>query len=172
MAVLVAVAWWWFGAAEQRRAPPVSPEPRAQPQGIRMEKFSLRDTQRQQTRWEILADIAHVDPKANTTNIEGVHLRLYSEKHGTVQVTARQGTIDNQSKDMQVCGEVHLSVAEEFVLSTECLRWHAAEQALETDSPVAIRMGGLQVQGLGFQGWIAEERFEIRERVLAQWSEP
>jgi LPS export ABC transporter protein LptC len=135
-----------------------------------MEKFALRDTQRHQTRWEILADLAHVDPKAEKTSIEGVHLTLFSEKRGTVQVTARQGVIDNQSKDMQVCGDVRLLIGQEFALSTECLQWHAAEQALETDSPVAIDMGALQVQGLGFRGWIAEERFEIHEQVLARWS--
>jgi LPS export ABC transporter protein LptC len=137
-----------------------------------MEKFSLRDTQHLQTRWEILADVAQVDPRANTTAIEGVHLTLYSVKYGTVQVTARQGVIQNQSRDMRVCGDVRLLVGEEFSLSTECLQWHASEQALDTETAVAVRMGNLQVEGQGFRGWITEERFEIQHQVLARWSEP
>jgi LPS export ABC transporter protein LptC len=169
---LGAAAWWWSDASEHGKTEPSPHMARAQPQGSRMERFSLRDTQRHQTRWEILADLAHVDPQADTTRIEGVHLTLFSEKHGAVRVTARQGVIDNHSKDMQVCGDVRLVVGQEFALNTECLKWHAAEQALESDAPVAVRMGSLQVQGLGFRGWLAEERFEIREQVLAQWSEP
>ena len=172
VAVLGAAAVWWFEASQSEKTVPTPPAVNPQPQGISMKKFSLRDTQRHQTRWEILADIAHVDPKADTTSIEGVHLTLFSEKHGTVQVTAQQGVINNQSKDMQVCGDVRLVVGEEFALSTECLQWYATEQALETTTPVAIHMGGLHVQGLGFRGWIAEERFEIQAEVLARWSEP
>lgn len=138
--------------------------------GVRMERFSLRDTQRQQTRWEILADVAQVDQRTDTTTLESVHLRLFSAKHGTVLVTARRGTIHNQSKNMQVCGDVQLVMGNEFSLATECLRWDASEQALTSDTPVTIEMGGFHVSGQGFQGWIAEERFEVREQVLARWS--
>src|SRR5688500_9294817 len=97
--------------------------------GIRMEKFSLRDTQRQHTRWEISADVAQVDQQTDTTTLEGVHLTLFSAKHGTVLVTAQRGVIQNQSRNMQVCGGVRLIMGQEFSLTTECLQWHAAEQA-------------------------------------------
>jgi LPS export ABC transporter protein LptC len=145
---------------------------RQEDHGIRMEKFSLRDTQRQQTRWEILADVAQVNQQTDTTAIEGIHLTLFSAKHGTVLVTARRGTIHNQSKNMQVCGDVRLVMGEEFSLATECLQWSAAEQALAADTPVIVEMGNFHVEGRGFQGWIAEERFEVLEQVLARWHEP
>jgi hypothetical protein len=73
---------------------------------------------------------------------------------------------------MQVCGDVRLNIGQEFALRTECLQWRATEQALESATPVEIAMGALQVQGRGFRGWIAEERFEVDTQVLAQWSEP
>ena len=140
--------------------------------GIRMEKFSLRDSQRQQTRWEILADVGHVDQQADVTTIEGVHLTLFSAKHGTVFVTARRGSIQNQSKNMQVCGDVRLVMGDEFSLATECLQWYAAEQALAADTPVTVEMGNLHVAGQSFRGWIAEERFEVGDQVVARWNEP
>jgi LPS export ABC transporter protein LptC len=163
-------AWWFYVAGTPWQAVltrAIVPSD----QGIRMEKFALRDTERYQTRWEILADIAQVDPQANTTALEGVHLTLFSAKHGTVQVTAQRGVIQNQSKDMQVCGAVRLVMGDEFALTTECLQWLAAEQSLAADTPVSIEMGGLHVEGKGFRGWIAEERFEVQEQVLARWSE-
>jgi LPS export ABC transporter protein LptC len=172
LVMLGTVAWWWADTSENGTTIASLQWAKQPPQGIRMEKFSLRDTQHHQTRWEILADVAHVDPKADITRIEGVQLTLFSEKHGTIYVTAHQGVIDNQSRDMQVCGDVRLIVGQEFALSTECLQWHATEQALESTTPVAIDMGALQVQGQGFWGWMAEERFEIHEQVLARWSEP
>jgi LPS export ABC transporter protein LptC len=140
--------------------------------GIRMEKFSLRDTQRQHTRWEISADVAQVDQQTDTTTLEGVHLTLFSAKHGTVLVTAQRGVIQNQSRNMQVCGGVRLIMGQEFSLTTECLQWHAAEQALAADAPVSVAMGNLHVAGQSFRGWIAEERFEVHEQVLARWTEP
>jgi LPS export ABC transporter protein LptC len=171
LVVLSGVAWWL--------RQPVSPWQAAitnaiiQPeQGIRMEKFSLRDSERHQTRWEILADVAQVDPRVNTTTLEGVHLTLFSPKHGTVLVTARRGLIQNQSKNMQVCGDVRLVMGEEFSLMTECLQWLAAEQSLAADTPVIVEMGNLHVEGRGFRGWISDERFEVHEQVLARWSEP
>lgn len=140
--------------------------------GIRMERFALRDTQNQQTRWEIMAHVAHLNQQTDTTTIEGVNLTLFSAKHGTVLVTASRGTIHNPSKNMQVCGDVRLVIGSEFALTTECLQWDAAGQALTADTPVSIDMGGFRVAGQGFRGWIAEERFEVREQVLARWSEP
>jgi LPS export ABC transporter protein LptC len=170
-AILGGAAWWWSRAADhasQTASPDLTV---ALAQGTKMEKFSLRDTQSQRTRWEILADVAQGDPKTDITTMQGVHLTLFSAKHGTVQVTGQHGVIENQSKDMRVCGNVQLVVGQEFALTTECLQWRAVEQALETDTPVAIQMGHLQVEGRGFRGWLAEERFEIREQVLARWSE-
>jgi LPS export ABC transporter protein LptC len=140
--------------------------------GIRMEKFSLRDTERQQTRWEVSADVAQVDQRTDTTTLDGVHLTLFSAKHGTVLVTAQRGVIQNQSRNMQVCGDVRLIMGEEFSLTAECLQWYAAEQALAADAPVNVAMGNLQVAGQSFRGWIAEERFEVHDQVLARWTEP
>jgi LPS export ABC transporter protein LptC len=101
-----------------------------------------------------------------------VHLTLFSEKHGTVLVLARRGVIHNGSKNMQVCGDVRLVMGEELALTTECLQWIAVEQALAADTPVSLEMGNLHVEGQGFRGWIADERFEVREQVLARWSQP
>jgi LPS export ABC transporter protein LptC len=171
LALLSGAAWWFYLAGTPWQAALtsaiVSPE-----HGIRMEKFALRDTERFQTRWEILADVAQVDPQVNTTTLEGVHLTLFSAKHGTVQVTARRGVIQNESKNMQVCGDVRLVMGDEFALTTECLQWLAVEQSLATDTPVIVEMGSLHVEGQGFRGWIAEERFEVHEQVLARWIEP
>jgi LPS export ABC transporter protein LptC len=171
LVVLSGAAWWFYLSGTPWQAALTSSIV-SQEHGIRMEKFALRDTQRQQTRWEILADVAQVDPGATTTMLEGVHLTLFSANHGTVQVRARQGVIQNQSKNMQVCGDVRLVMGDEFALTTECLRWLAVEQSLATDTPVIVEMGSLHVEGQGFRGWIAEERFEVHEQVLARWIEP
>jgi LPS export ABC transporter protein LptC len=168
---LSGAAWWFYLSGTPWEAA-LSAVIMPQEHGIRMEKFALRDTQRQQTRWEILADIAQVDPQANTTTLEGVHLTLFSAQYGTVLVLARRGVIQNQSKNMQVCGDVRLIVGEEFSLTTECLQWFAGEQALAADTPVTVEMGNFHVEGQGFRGWIAEERFEVHEQVLARWNEP
>jgi LPS export ABC transporter protein LptC len=169
--VLSGAAWWFYLSGTPWEAALTSTIV-PQEHGIRMEKFALRDTQRQQTRWEILADAAQVDPQANTTTLDGVHLTLFSANHGTVQVRARQGVIQNQSKNMQVCGDVRLVMGEEFSLTTECLQWFAGEQTLAADTPVTVEMGNFHVEGQGFRGWIAEERFEVHEQVFARWSEP
>jgi LPS export ABC transporter protein LptC len=171
LAILSGATWWFYLAGTPWQAALSSAIVRPE-HGIRMEKFALRDTERYQTRWEILADVAQVDPQVNTTTLEGVHLTLISAKHGTVQVTARRGVIQNESKNMQVCGDVRLVMGDEFALTTECLQWIAVEQSLTADTPVSVEMGSLHVEGQGFRGWIVDERFEVREQVLARWSEP
>ena len=171
LAILCGSAWWFYLAGTPWQAALTSAIVPSE-HGIRMEKFALRDTERYQTRWEILADIAQVDSRVNTTTLEGVHLTLFSAKHGTVQVTARRGVIQNASKNMQVCGDVRLVMGDEFALTTECLQWFAVDQTLTADTPVTVEMGSLHVEGQGFRGWIADERFEVHEQVLARWSEP
>jgi LPS export ABC transporter protein LptC len=165
-------AVWWFSLSGSLWQAALTSAIVGQEHAIRMEKFSLRDTQRQQTRWEILADVAEVDPRADTTILEGVQITLFSSRRGTVQVTAHRGVIQNQSKNMQVCGDARLVVGEEFSLTTDCLQWLAAEEMLVADTPVTIERGNFHVQGKGFRGWIADERFEVVAQVLARWSEP
>lgn len=165
-----ALAWSWLSGMPWQGKFPLKIT--RDEHGIRMERFALRDTQNQQTRWEIIADVAQLNQQTDTTTIEGVNLTLFSATHGTVLVTARRGTIHNPSKTMQVCGDVRLVIGSEFALATECLHWDAAGQALTADTPVTIDMGGFRVAGQGFRGWIAEERFEVRDQVLARWSEP
>jgi len=137
-----------------------------------MEKFSLLETQRNQRRWEILADVAQVDAKRETTTITGVQFTLFSAKHGPVLITARQGVVQNQSKTMQVCGDVRLVVGGDFVLTTECLHWHPATQELAAETPVVVHMGNVQAEGQGFRGSFVAEHFEIRDQVHARWRAP
>ncbi|MGH8057283.1 MAG: LPS export ABC transporter periplasmic protein LptC [Candidatus Entotheonellia bacterium] len=165
--VLSGAGWWWL--REAGSPPQATP---LQRDGSTMEKFALVETQRSQTRWKILADMAWVNPKLDTTTIERVHFTLFSARHGQVEVTGRRGVIQNQSKNMQICGDVQLSVGQDFSLITECLRWSVSEQVLETDAPVTVRMGNLRAEGRGFRGSVAEERFEIPEQVQARWEEP
>ena len=159
--------WWWARESSATRQPSL-----IEHSGSTMEKFALQEMQGNHKRLKILADVAQVNPRLDFTTIERVHLTLYSAKHGQVEVTGRSGTIENQSKNMRVCGDVRLAVGEEFSLMTECLRWNAAEQALESETPVTIRTGNLRAEGLGFRGSFAEERFEILEQVRAHWEEP
>lgn len=165
--LLSGAGWWWL--RERGSTPQATP---LQRDGSTMEKFALVETQRSQTRWKILADVARVNPKLDTTMIERVHLTLFSAKHGQVEVTGQYGVIQNQSKNMQVCGDVQLSVGQDFSLITECLRWNVSEQTLESEAPVTVRMGNLRAEGQGFRGSVAEERFEIPGQVHARWEEP
>ncbi len=70
LAILSAAAWWFYLAGTPWQAALssaiVTPE-----HGIRMEKFALRDTERYQTRWEILADVAQVDPQVQHHDSRG-----------------------------------------------------------------------------------------------------
>lgn len=164
--------WWWAGASGFARQAPSRGQARHDSNGSTMEKFSLLETQRNHTRWAILADAAQVDPKLAITTITGVRFTLFSATHGPVQVIARNGVVQNQSKNLRVCGAVRLEMGQSFSLVTECLQWHAATQELEADTPVVVRMGDLYAEGRGFLGSLARERFEIREQVHARWGGP
>jgi LPS export ABC transporter protein LptC len=165
--VLGGSVWWWSRESSATRQASL-----VEQSGSTMEKFALQEMQGNHTRWKIRADVAQVNPKLDVTTIEGIRLTLFSARHGQVEVTGQRGSIENQSKNMRVCGDVRLAVGQEFSLVTECLRWNAAEQALESDTPVTIQTGNLRAEGRGFRGSLAEERFEILEQVRARWEEP
>ncbi|MBI3325306.1 MAG: LPS export ABC transporter periplasmic protein LptC [Nitrospinae bacterium] len=165
-------AVWWLGASGHTRPAPAPDHALRTSEGSTMEKFSLLETQRNQMRWEILADVAQVDPKREITTITGVHFTLFSATHGPVLITARQGVVQNQSKTMRVCGDVRLVVGGDFSLTTECLQWHPATQELAAETPVVVHMGNVQAEGRGFRGSFMAEHFEIRDQVHARWRVP
>ena len=109
----------------------------------------------------------------NTTTLEGVHLTLFSAKHGTVQVTARRGVIQNESKNMQVCGDVRLVMGDEFALTTECLQWFAVRTVAGGGHAGDCGDGQpFTLRGRASEGGSLRNVSKSSEQVLARWSEP
>jgi LPS export ABC transporter protein LptC len=82
-------------------------------------------------------------------------------------VSADEGDMLRDSKDVDLRGNVVLVTSDGLRLETEHLAWAAREQRAWTNDPVTIYRGGVVVRGRGFESRVDEEATRVKGRVRA-----
>jgi LPS export ABC transporter protein LptC len=82
-------------------------------------------------------------------------------------VTGDEGDLNQETKDVELRGNVVLVSSDGLRLETERLRWDAEAQRAWTAEPVTIYRSGTVVRGTGFESRVAEEATSIKGRVRA-----
>ena len=82
-------------------------------------------------------------------------------------VSADEGDMLRDSKDVELRGNVILETSDGLRLETSRLAWTAKEQRAWTDQPVTIYRSGIVVQGQGFESRVNEEATTVKGRVRA-----
>jgi LPS export ABC transporter protein LptC len=82
-------------------------------------------------------------------------------------VTGDEGDLNQETKNVELRGNVVLISSDGLRLETDRLRWDAEAQRAWTDDPVVIYRAGAVVRGTGFESRVAEEVSSIKGRVRA-----
>jgi LPS export ABC transporter protein LptC len=82
-------------------------------------------------------------------------------------VTGDEGDLNQETKDVELRGNVVLISSDGLRLETDKLRWDAEGQRAWTEDPVVIYRSGAVVYGTGFESKVAEEVSSIKGRVRA-----
>jgi LPS export ABC transporter protein LptC len=82
-------------------------------------------------------------------------------------VTGDEGDLNQETKNVELRGNVVLISSDGLRLETDRLRWDAEAQRAWTEDPVVIYRAGAVVRGTGFESKVAEEISSIKGRVRA-----
>jgi LPS export ABC transporter protein LptC len=147
-------------------------EPTATNADYRLKQVRLQEQSRDGSRWQLDAEHSETFENQNKTTMTKVTIKVdQSSKNGQAgrswTVTGDEGDFDQETKDVELRGNVVLVSSDGLRLETERLRWQADEQRAWTDAPVVIYRSGAVVHGTGFESRVAEEVSSIKGRVRA-----
>jgi len=150
----------------------ISVEPMATKADYRLKQVRLQETGRDGARWQLDAEYSETFEQQNTTTMKKVTIKVDQPSKDAAKprswtVTSDEGDLDQETKDVELRGNVVLVSSDGLRLETQRLRWDAEGQRAWTDDPVTIYRTGAVVRGTGFESRVDEEATSIRGRVRA-----
>lgn len=146
-------------------------EPAATRADYRLKQVRLQETGRDGSRWQLDAEYSETFEEKNTTAMRKVTIKVDQPSKSAAArswtVTGDEGDLNQETKDVELRGNVVLVSSDGLRLETERLRWDAEGQRAWTTEAVTIYRSGAVVRGTGFESRVAEEATSIRGRVRA-----
>ncbi len=136
-----------------------------------MEGFTLVETHNGMKRVEVVGSQMVEDPEQQVLNVREVKVDFYDEQgvHQSV-LTARTGTVETQTGDMTVRGQVVVVTDDGVRLETEELRWLDDTRRIVTDLPVRIIRETGELRGVGLETDPELREFRLGNRIEGEWS--
>ncbi|HKW91183.1 MAG TPA: LPS export ABC transporter periplasmic protein LptC [Methylomirabilota bacterium] len=150
-------------------------EPAASNADYRLKQVHLQEQSRDGSRWALDAEYSETFEGENKTTMKKVTIKVDQPAKGggaprSWTVTGDEGDLNQETKDVDLRGNVVLVSSDGLRLETDRLRWDAAEQRAWTEEPVVIYRSGAIVRGTGFESRVNEEVSNIKGRVRATFT--
>ena len=131
-----------LGPADEKSPPPDQPQPQAATDDatIVIDSFHQTSTRDGSREWSLDAQSAVLDSAGKEAEFEKLAITFYLEGGDEVYLTADRGTLQMESKDMVVSGNVVVT-NDDFILKTNRLFYNNQEQLFSSKDPVRIDSG-------------------------------
>jgi len=153
------VAW---KARARRPAPP--PPPAEQAADYRIREIHINETLEGNLRWTLDAEQAEVFDKNQRTVMKKVVVKVFS-KDAVWTVTADEGTLDNDKRDVSVQGNVVVTSNDGLRITTPELSWRNEARHLYTEQAVEIKRPGTTITGRGLDVRMKEQEAIVQRNV-------
>jgi LPS export ABC transporter protein LptC len=163
--VLVAAA----GCGEKRSVSPATSTGELPDQEV--SDFAITETDQGRVEWKLYAKQAAMFSARNRVVAQRVRIDFFDETDGarSSELVAREGEINQRTRDMIARGNVVLETREGTRLSSEELRFLNKEQKILVPENLLVRVekGGDVLTGYGFESDPEMKRWEFKRRVQA-----
>ncbi len=138
------------------------------PEDIDLALEDLHYTQNEegQRRWTLEADKAEYQRDSNLAKLETVRLQFYkTEQFGDISLQADHGQLAQDTRQVDVWGNVILKAGRGDQLFTERLHYDDKIRRLSTEAPIRFLSSQLELTGSGLQIDIDQGRMLVKEKV-------
>ncbi|HBO84481.1 MAG: LPS export ABC transporter periplasmic protein LptC [Deltaproteobacteria bacterium GWC2_42_11] len=115
--------------------------------------------------WELDALKAEYFKEDDTTIFEDVKVIFYAKDGKTFVVKGKRGKLVNQTKDVEINGDVSVISEDGYKLTTESLRFEAGIKQIKTDDRVFLTGSTIDVEGVGLLIDINKETVSVLKNV-------
>jgi LPS export ABC transporter protein LptC len=160
--LLVALA----GCGRQRAMGPAGATGELPDQEVR--DFALTETDQGNPEWKLYARYAAIYDARNVIIARAVRVDFYdAQGKKTSELTAREGEIDQTTRNMIARGDVVLQTTEGTRMSTDQLQYLNQKQKVISDRLVRVEREGDVLTGVGFESDPELKHFEFKRKVQA-----
>jgi LPS export ABC transporter protein LptC len=105
----------------------------------------------------------------NLMVVEEVKMTLFSKEGRTFTISGNQGKVYQDSKNMELLGDVVLTSSDGYRLKTHSISYHHSDKKVTTPDPVEIEGEQIRVEGKGM--WVDMEGkiFKVLSQVKTHW---
>ncbi len=134
---------------------------------ININKVHVIQNTKGRKEWELWADSANVYRQKELTILKNLKLRFYPEKGNPTLVTAQQGTMQNESHNIKISGNITIITSNGVSMKTGSLYFRAKEKRIESDSRVLMEGAGFRLVGTGLEGQTDIGHYALKKKVRA-----
>ncbi len=136
---------------------------------LRIKDVFLTEDKGGEKAWELKADWARVYRENNKTLLEDLRVKVFIENRKPIHITGESGELNNESKDIQIRGNVEVVSEDGYTLRTEELKWLSEKREIVTEKAVWIAGKTFRLNGNGLRLKVDEQRFWLENKVKANF---
>ena len=136
---------------------------------MHLEKIRLVEDKHGQKTWELEAKAIHRYQAQNILMLEDVKVTFYTKDGRTFTLAGEKGKIHQDSKDMELVGDVVLTTSDGYCLKTHSMSYKHANKKATTSDPVEIEGKEMRVVGRGMLLDMEAKVIRILSQVKTRW---
>jgi LPS export ABC transporter protein LptC len=160
----------WANLRARKASEAVEKLPKASTGGadMRLEKIRFVEDKHGQKTWELEAKSVHQYQEQNIMVLEDVRVTFYAKEGRTIYLTGKQGKVYQDSKNVELVGDVVLTSSDGYQLKTYSVSYRHLGKIVSTSDPVEIDGEQLRLTGKGMLVDIEAKTFKILSQVKTQ----
>ncbi len=160
----------WVNLRARKASEAVEKPPVVSTEGadMRMEKVRFVEDKHGQKTWELEAKSVRQYQDQNMMVLEDVKVTFYGKEGRTFFLRGKEGKVHQDSKNMELVGDVVLSSDDGYQLKTHSVSYRHLEKIASTSDPVEIEGEQIRVTGKGMLVNMEAKTFKILSQVKTQ----
>jgi LPS export ABC transporter protein LptC len=135
---------------------------------MRLEKVRFVEDKHGQKTWELEAKSVLQYQDQNTMVLEDVKVTFYAKEGRTFFLTGKQGKVYQDSKNVDLVGDVVLTSNDGYELKTHSIAYRHSDKIVSTSDPVEIEGEQIRLTGKGMLVNVENKTFKILSQVKTQ----
>jgi LPS export ABC transporter protein LptC len=136
---------------------------------MRLEKILFVEDKHGKKTWELEATSIQQYEEKNLLVLKDIRLTVYTEGGRTFVVSGKTGKINQDTKDMELEGDVRLTSNDGYRLKTESVAYRHEERKVFSSDTVEIEGDQIRLVGKGMQIDMEARTFKVLKDVRTQW---
>jgi LPS export ABC transporter protein LptC len=134
-----------------------------------LEKIHFMEDKHGQKTWELEAKSIQQYQDQNIMILDDVKVTFYTKEGGSVTISGKQGKVNQDSKDMELVGDVMLISSDGYQLKTHSISYHHSDKCISTPDPVEIEGEKIRLVGKGMVVDMEAKILKVLNQVKTHW---